>query len=258
MPNIVGGREAAPEPLVLDGVEVVHGGGAAPFTALAIERLEVAPGALLGVAGPSGAGKSTLLHLVAGLIGPSAGAVSWGGLRLDAMGEGARDRWRRHTVGFVFQDFHLVDELSILENVLLPARFEGFRVAAATRRRAGELIDRMGLADPDRRASVLSRGERQRVAVARALIGRPSLLLADEPTASLDADNGAAIADLLVATARESGATLIVAAHDARLLARLDRVVTLVGGRPNPNDTSGGTPTGTETLGGRPTGEVTP
>lgn len=232
MPDIAAVRETGPERLALDGVSVVHRGRGAPFTALAIDRLEVAPGERLGVAGPSGAGKSTLLHLVGGLIGPTTGTISWGTTRLDGLGEGASDRWRRETVGFVFQDFHLVDELSIFENVLLPARFSAMRAASAVRERARELIARMGLSDPDRRVAVLSRGERQRVAVARALIGRPRLLLADEPTASLDAENGAAIAELLVATARESGATLIVAAHDRPLLDRLDRVLTLVAGHP--------------------------
>ncbi|NLH80278.1 MAG: ATP-binding cassette domain-containing protein [Phyllobacteriaceae bacterium] len=218
--------------LRLEGIEVVHGRGAAsPFTALSIDRLEVAAGTSLGIAGPSGAGKSTLLHLVAGLLGPSAGAVYWDGRRIDVGDEGTRDRFRRDTIGFVFQDFHLVDELSVIENVLLPARFATWRADREMRARARGLVEVVGLIDPDRRAVDLSRGERQRVAVARALFGRPRLLIADEPTASLDAENGAAIAELLVTTARESEATLLVAAHDRTLLDRLDRVITLAGGR---------------------------
>jgi len=226
-------RDRDGESLRLEGVTVTHPAGAtAPaFTALAIERLEVRPGASLGVAGPSGAGKSTLLHLVAGLLGPTTGAVWWGERRLEAISEGARDRFRRDTIGFVFQDFHLVDELSVIENVLLPARFSAWRADRAMRTRARGLLEVVGLVDPDRRAVDLSRGERQRVAVARALFGRPRLLLADEPTASLDAATGAAIAELLVTTARESEATLVVAAHDRALLDRLDRVITLRAGR---------------------------
>lgn len=236
MPSIAVAPEApAPvEALILDAVGVVHARkGQAPFEALRLDRLEIAPGALLGVSGPSGAGKSTLLHLVAGLTTPTEGAITWGTTRLDHLGEGARDRWRRETVGFVFQDFHLVDELSVLDNVLLPARFAAFRAAPQIRARAHALIERVGLADPARRAVRLSRGERQRVAVARALLMAPRLILADEPTASLDAANGHEVASLLVASARESGATLIVAAHDRDLLARMDRVVALRAGRPD-------------------------
>lgn len=234
MPSIAAVPEApAPvEALTLDAVAVVHGRkDAPPFEALRLDRLEVAPATALGVSGPSGAGKSTLLHLVAGLTTPTEGAITWGPTRIDRLGEGARDRWRRETVGFVFQDFHLVDELSVFDNVLLPARFAAFRAAPVLRARAEALIARVGLADPARRAGRLSRGERQRVAVARALLMTPRLILADEPTASLDAVNGHEIADLLVQTARESGATLIVAAHDRDLLDRMDRVVALRAGR---------------------------
>ncbi|MCE1236326.1 MAG: ABC transporter ATP-binding protein [Hyphomicrobiales bacterium] len=237
MPNTAAVPEAPAERLTLDRIAVVHTRkGASPFTSLAIDRLDVPAGRSLGVSGPSGAGKSTLLHVVAGLESPSAGSIRWGETRLETMGEGARDRWRRAIVGFVFQDFHLVDELSIFENVLLPARFASFRASAEARARAGSLIERVGLADPQRRAAVLSRGERQRVAVARALIGRPRLLVADEPTASLDAENGAAIADLLIEATREIGATLLVAAHDRALLDRLDRELRLVAGRPVAED----------------------
>ena len=233
MPPMSEARDRDGESLRLEGITVEHAAGpAAPaFTALAIDRLEVTPGASLGIAGPSGAGKSTLLHLVAGLLGPTTGAVWWGDRRIDTDGEAARDRFRRDTIGFVFQDFHLVDELSVFENVMLPARFSSWRTDEAMRVRARGLVEVVGLVDPDRRAVDLSRGERQRVAVARALYGRPRLLLADEPTASLDAETGAAIADLLVTTARESEAMLLVAAHDRALLDRLDRVITLRAGR---------------------------
>lgn len=221
-----------PLPLLLDGVAVVHRrAGETPFRALSIDRLEIPPGAHVGLSGPSGAGKSTLLHLVAGLLAPTEGAVRWGETRLDRLGEGARDRWRRETVGFVFQDFHLIDELSVRDNVLLPARFADFRLAAGLAERARRLVERVGLADPARRAGRLSRGERQRVAVARALLLSPRLLLADEPTASLDAITAAEVAALLAEVAREAGATLLVAAHDPALLARLDAVHRLVGGR---------------------------
>jgi putative ABC transport system ATP-binding protein len=232
MPTSAVPADRPPEALRLERLVVDHRRrGEAPFRALDIPALDVAPGARVGIAGPSGAGKSTLLHLVAGLTVPSEGSVVWGDTRIDRLGEAARGRFRRDTIGFVFQDFHLVDELSVLDNVLMPARFAGFRLPTAIRERASALIARIGLDDPRRRAAKLSRGERQRVAVARALLLGPRLILADEPTASLDAAAGAAVADLLVEAAADGGATLLVVAHDEALLARLDRVHRLKAGR---------------------------
>ncbi len=223
---------AAPEVLTFDAVTVDHARrGEPPFRALDAVSLTLPPATVHGITGPSGAGKSTLLHLASALMRPTSGRVLWGDTDLATLPETARTRWRRDTVGFVFQDFHLVDELSVRDNVLLPATFAAARLSTEIRDRADALIARCGLADPARRAARLSRGERQRVAVARALLHRPALVLADEPTASLDADNGHAVADLLIEAARDSGATLLVVAHDAALLARLDRVHRLVAGR---------------------------
>jgi putative ABC transport system ATP-binding protein len=188
------------------------------------DRLEVAPRTLLGISGPSGSGKTTLLHVLAGLLTPSSGQVRWGEDDLVMLGEGARDRWRRGHVGLVFQDFHLIPELSARDNVLLPLWFGGWRAGADMIGRATALLTQVGLPDPQRRAAVLSRGEQQRVAIARALLGRPAILLADEPTASLDAETGAVVANLLTQAARETGATLIVVSHDPSLLARMDLV----------------------------------
>jgi len=219
-------------PLRLDGIVVDHARGReTPVRALDLPELAIPAGARVGIAGPSGAGKSTLLDLVAGLLTPARGTVSWGEDRLDRLSAAARLAWRRPTIGFVFQDFLLVDELSVLENVLMPARFAAVRASRAVRDRAAGLIADVGLADPGRRAAKLSRGERQRVAVARALLTDPPLLLADEPTASLDAANGREVARLLVAAAQASGATLIVASHDPALLDRLDHVHRLANGR---------------------------
>jgi putative ABC transport system ATP-binding protein len=232
-PSAAPERSALPaRTLRLDDVVVERGRrGETPLRALDVAALEIAPGSTVGLRGPSGAGKSTLLDLVAGLLSPKSGTVTWGDTRLDRLGDAARLAWRRATVGFVFQDFHLVDELSIAENVLMPARFAAFRAGAKLRDRADRLIAAMGLPDAGRRADRLSRGERQRVAVARALLLEPPLLLADEPTASLDAETGHEVARLLLEAARAGGATLLVASHDPDLLARLDRVHTLVAGR---------------------------
>jgi putative ABC transport system ATP-binding protein len=186
--------------------------------------LAVAPAAVVAVTGPSGAGKTTLLHAAAGLLRPDAGSVRWGDLELTGLGEAARDRWRRDTVGLVLQDFQLIAELGVLENILLPVRFDRWRATTAMIERAGRLAARVGLASRAARAAALSRGEQQRVAIARALMRRPRLILADEPTASLDADNGARVIDLLLDCAREEQASILVASHDERLIARATQV----------------------------------
>jgi putative ABC transport system ATP-binding protein len=214
----------------LRGVAVDYRQRGGPVRALAIDHLQIAPATLCGFSGPSGSGKTTLLHAVGGLLRPTAGEIRWGADDLARMGEAARDRWRRRTVGFVFQDFHLVPELSALDNVILTAWFAGWSARAHTDRAAG-LLHEAGLADPHRRAGLLSRGEQQRVAIARALLHRPALIFADEPTASLDAATGAAVAELLVASARAVGATLLAVSHDAALLARMDVVHRIDKGR---------------------------
>jgi ABC-type lipoprotein export system ATPase subunit len=218
----------AAHPLVLSGVTLDHrDGDGRPFRVLDIPSLEVPAGATLGVSGPSGCGKSTLLHLVAGLLRPASGSVRWGATEVSALSETRRDAWRLRTIGFVCQDFHLVPELDIAANIALPASFSQWRPRREDRERAAALAARMGLPEPGRRAAVLSRGEQQRVAIARALFGRPALILADEPTASLDARHAGAVAELLLAGAAETAATLICASHDATLLARMGERLSL-------------------------------
>ena len=213
--------------LALTGVEVGFPGLDTP--ALSIPRLSVAAGGQLAIAGPSGSGKSTLVNVITGLERPGAGQVLWNGTDIARLPESARDRWRGANVGLVMQDFHLFPGLSALENVLLPARLA--RVAdRALVTRAGGLLTKVGLHRPAQKVATMSRGEMQRVAVARALLRRPGVIVADEPTASLDPANGAAIGALLVGLARQSGATLIVVSHDPALIALLPRRVTLAGG----------------------------
>ncbi len=190
----------------------------------------VEPGAIVAVTGPSGAGKTTLLHAAAGLLRLDAGSVRWGALEVTGLGETARDRWRRDSVGLVLQDFQLIVELSVLDNILLPVRFDRWRATPAMTERAGRLAARVGLDRRATRVSALSRGEQQRVAIARALMRHPQLIFADEPTASLDADNSARVVDLLIECAREEQASILVASHDARLLARATCVHRLAGG----------------------------
>jgi len=215
--------------LRLDGVRVATAGGG---LILDLPDLTLAPGECLGVAGPSGAGKTTLIQAVAGLLSLAAGRVWWGTAEVSALPRAARDAWRRRTLGLVFQDFALIPELSARANILVPAGFERWRVPAALADKAQSLAAAAGVgALLGRRAGLLSRGEQQRVALCRALLGDPALLLADEPTASLDADAGRAVAAVLVDGARRRGASLIAVSHDPDLLARMDRVIHLDHGR---------------------------
>lgn len=201
------------------------------FTTLKVGELYIPAGARIGVAGPSGAGKSTLLDLLAGLLLPSTGSVIWDETALSTLSDAHRAAWRRRSVGQVFQDFLLIPELSILSNVLLPFRFHQFLTPMRDRQRALELIQLLGLKDAGRRAGVLSRGEQQRVALARALIMGPSILLADEPTASLDQDSAALVSDLLFDVSKRQNATLIIASHDSAILSRMGRVYHIDAGR---------------------------
>lgn len=196
-----------------------------------IPALDMSPGSSLGIRGPSGAGKTTLFHCLSGIAAPSAGQIRWDGTDICALRAEAQDRWRHRQLGLIFQDFHLIDGLSALDNVLLPAHFASWRPAAALRQRAHELLDAVGITSFSRLAALLSRGERQRVAFARALLMSPAIVMADEPTASLDPDHRARIGDLLLALVRAQGATLIVISHEQELLARMDRCLTLQGGR---------------------------
>lgn len=198
--------------------------------ALAIPSLTLAAGARLAVGGPSGSGKSTLVNVLTGLARPSSGRVAWGDSELSSMGEGARDRWRGAAVGLVMQEFHLFPGLSALDNVLLPARLAR-AVTPAVAARAHDLLAQVGVARPGQRVETLSRGEMQRVAVARAVLRDPPVLIADEPTASLDAESGAAVADLLFDLAAAGGATLVVVSHDPRVIARAARRIVLERGR---------------------------
>ncbi|GEO81354.1 ABC transporter ATP-binding protein [Pararhodospirillum oryzae] len=199
--------------------------------ALALEAFDVAAGQALVVTGPSGAGKTTFLNAVTGLDGRGKGVVAWDGVNLIGLSETARDAWRARHVGLVMQNFHLFPGLSVLENVLLPQRLAHRRLPAGLRADALALLDRVGLERPHQRAGTLSRGQMQRTAVARALLRRPGIVVADEPTASLDPDAGKAVADLLIDLSTPLGATLIVASHDPVFLARLPRVVTIRAGR---------------------------
>jgi ABC-type lipoprotein export system ATPase subunit len=208
------------------GLEKEYGQGEGLVCALDGVELEVASGETLAVMGPSGCGKSTLLHLLGGLERPSAGEVWLAGRRIDDLSEKALARLRRHAIGFVFQAFHLMDELTAVENVEVPALLAG-RSPRAARRRATELLEQIGLTDRAKHLpSALSGGERQRVAIARALSNEPSVVLADEPTGNLDS---AATRDVLrlLDTLRSAGQTLLIVTHDSRIAATADRLISM-------------------------------
>jgi ABC-type lipoprotein export system ATPase subunit len=173
----------------------------------------IAPGALVVLKGPSGSGKSTLLSLLAGLDRPTSGTLAVAGRDLAGLDEAARTRYRRTTVGMVFQSFNLLPTLSVLENVCLPALLAG-RPRAPSAARARELLDWLGLAARrEHRPAQLAGGEMQRTAIARALINDPALILADEPTGNLDSANGRTVIDLLCALNRDQGRTVVIATH---------------------------------------------
>ena len=191
--------------------------------------LDVPPGQFLAVAGPSGSGKSTLLGLIAGLDQPTAGSIRVAGVEITRLSEDALARFRRDTLGYVFQAYHLIPTLTALENVAVPLELAGDPDALP---RATALLAEVGLADRAHHYPVqLSGGEQQRVAVARAIARRPALLLADEPTGNLDSGTGKQIIELLVGLRDTLASTLVLVTHDAALAARADRVVTLRDGR---------------------------
>lgn len=215
-------------PLKIENLAVTFPGLAAPV--LAIDRLEIVSGSHVALTGGSGSGKSTLINIIAGLERIRTGRVLWGEQNLADLSEGKRDQWRAKNIGLVMQDFHLFPGLSALENILLPARLS--RVANDELvKRAHTLFETVGLKRPEQHIETMSRGEMQRVAIARALLRKPGVIIADEPTASLDLESGEAVGDLLLSVAADAGSTLIVASHDQRLVERLDRRLSLKSGR---------------------------
>jgi putative ABC transport system ATP-binding protein len=208
------------------GLRREYGRGEGLVRAVDAVDLEVAAGETVAVMGPSGCGKSTLLHLLGGLDRPSGGEVWLAGRRIDDLGEKALAQIRRNAVGFVFQAFHLLDELTAVENVELSALLAG-RSPREARRRATDLLEQVGLAD---RAgflpSALSGGQRQRVAIARALSNEPDVVLADEPTGNLDSAATLEVLRLFESLHR-SGQTLVIVTHDSRIAATSDRLIAM-------------------------------
>lgn len=205
-----------------------------PVEVLRGASLAAAQGESIAITGPSGSGKSTLLHLIGTLDVPSAGRVLIGGAEPHRLPEPELARFRNRTIGFVFQDPHLLPQFSLLENVLLPtfASADGAGARGDVRVRARELLERVGLGRRlDHRPAELSGGERQRAAVARALINRPRLCLCDEPTGSLDRRSAEAVAELLLELHRDARTVLVVVTHSGELAARMQQRFELIEGR---------------------------
>ncbi|NEI74055.1 ATP-binding cassette domain-containing protein [Rhizobium lusitanum] len=214
--------------LDVSSLEMQFPGLAAPV--LAIERFHLPAGGRLAITGASGSGKSTFVNAITGLEKVTRGSVSWSGTEITRLSSGRRDAFRARNIGLVMQDFHLFPGLSAFENVVLPVRLTR-RLAPHERDRALYLLSATGIARPQQKIETLSRGEMQRVAVARALLSRPGVIVADEPTASLDRQAGKEVAELLLQLAAEEGTTLVVVTHDASLAERLGRRINLASGR---------------------------
>src|SRR5262249_8808135 len=214
----------------LDNVSRDYGGGKVVH-ALNNVRLEIHRGERVAVMGPSGSGKSTLLNLICGLDEPTAGAVNIDGVNIASLDDDARTRLRREKIGMIFQTFNLLATLTALENVSLPLRLQGMARLEADRR-AKTMLERVGLGERvTHRPDKLSGGERQRIAIARALIFHPPILLADEPTGNLDSKTGEEILGLLDDLHQEFNATILMVTHNAEAAAHCDRILWVRDGR---------------------------
>jgi len=215
-------------PLLSGSDLVLSFGGTAALDGVSVD---VRPGEVLAVLGPSGSGKSTLLHCLAGILRPDSGEVRFCGTRIDDSSDDARSRLRASSFGFVFQFGSLVPELTAVENVALPLRLAGVRRRPAEQR-AGGWLERLGVGEvAGQRPGQLSGGQGQRVAVARALVGGPRVVFADEPTGALDSLNGELVMEELVGAAREQGTAVVLVTHEARVAAYADREIVLRDGR---------------------------
>jgi len=196
---------------------------------LGVSDLRVGEGERVALVGPSGSGKTTLLHLIAGILKPASGSIRIGTTDVARLSEAERRAFRVQRIGLVFQSFELLEYLDVLDNILLPCRLNAaLSLDDAARDRARALADRLGLADKlDRHPGALSQGERQRVAICRALIAGPQLILADEPTGNLDPDNKSRAVDALLAEAAAHRAACLTVTHDHSLLEKFDRVIDL-------------------------------
>ena len=226
------GEPALPELLtVREVVKTFHDGDRETRVLQGID-LDIARGAFVALMGPSGSGKSTLLSILGTLLRPTSGSIEMEGQRLETLKEKELTAFRNRSLGFVFQYHHLLPDFTALENVAFPSYAIHGRETRSARQRSGELLSRVGLADRVAyRANQLSGGQKQRVAVARALMNRPRLVLADEPTGNLDRESTWQLMELLREVAAEEQTTFLISTHDPQIAERCDRTIVLVDGK---------------------------
>lgn len=213
-------------------LEKIYRTGKVDLPVLRGVSLRIAHGAFVAITGPSGAGKSTLLHVLAGLDTPTSGEILWERQPLSRMNDMQRAKFRNQTVGIVFQFYHLLPELTALENVMLPGFVRGASGRKTLRERALRCLDQVGLsARVHHKPNELSGGELQRAAIARALVNEPQLVFCDEPTGNLDSKTGAAVADLLIGLHQARRMSLVLVTHEAALAERADTTIVLRDGR---------------------------
>jgi putative ABC transport system ATP-binding protein len=219
-----------PQPLIeAEGISMHYAIGTRKVSVLRDVNLRIAAGSRVAIAGPSGSGKTSLLLLLSGLERPGAGRICIDGIDLGSLDSDGMADMRRERIGIVFQSFHLLPSLSALDNTALPLQMTGVKHA---REAAGDMLRRVGLGDRmHHRPTQLSGGEQQRVAIARSLVHRPRLLLADEPTGNLDDQTAESVRELLFSLNRELGTTLVLVTHDLEFAARCDRVLRLHDGQ---------------------------
>ena len=215
----------------VNGIVKSFGDGGSKLTVLHGIDLEARDGEIMMLVGPSGCGKTTLLSIIAGTMDADAGLIEVFGSRLDRMRKSAVTRFRAKNIGFIFQSFNLIPTLNCAENASVPLLIQGVSFSKAVAR-AREMLEKVGLADRWRhRPSQLSGGQQQRVAIARALVHEPRLVICDEPTASLDANNGAMVMELFHEVARKSGRAVVIVTHDNRIFKYADRIAQMNDGR---------------------------
>ncbi|MEI6896589.1 MAG: ATP-binding cassette domain-containing protein [Psychromonas sp.] len=193
---------------------------------LSIDKAELPYGQFNVLTGPSGAGKSTFLHMISGQLKPTQGQVHWQKQALYTLSESARSHWRNKNIGFIFQDFHLLPSLSALDNILLPHSFSHYTIPHELRQQALALLDSFAIQDVHKNINKFSRGERQRIALARAFIGSPEIILADEPTASLDKENAQFVIEQIKAQAT-LGKFVLTVSHDPLIIKQADHILNL-------------------------------
>lgn len=214
--------------LQLNQVRKEYRDGTQIITAVAVDNFTIQTGEQVVLAGPSGSGKTTLLHLISGILAPTAGEIKFDGVTLSDKPETWRDTWRSNTVGYVFQKLNLLAGMNVMDNLLVAMSFAGIMPVNKQRQWASQLLEQVSLADKQGKfPHQLSMGEQQRVAVIRAIVNKPRLILADEPTASLDQDNGLHVIELLQQMAKEFNSSLLVSTHDRQVMGHFTQIYLL-------------------------------